>query len=771
MTVDNPKTPGRPAHASRGDRQHSVVRRLIVTLTLALGLVALLIAAALPTVVSRQGRAELEAAADQSIAFLARTLAQPLWDFDEQSTRIIGKTFATDERITRLMIYGSKGEALFAFARAAEDDAIQRSSPVIMHGRTLGAVELAYSQRFYRAGVRQVLAATSVSGIFAVLTVFVLAGVIVRAYLRRPLAQLTATVHAYGTGDYSLDVRDIRYSEFRPFGKVLHAMGERITTQLRELRESRELLAHSQSIAHVGGWQHDVAEDNLLWTDEMYRICGLASGSFSPTRATFLQMIHPEDRPRVEAEYSRSMQGGTDHFSTEYRIIRREDENIRHVREKWTHLRDTAGKVVRSTGVIQDITEQKRAELRERELAERIAEADRIDSLGVLSGSVAHDLNNILGPIMVLPEAISDILRKFPNANEPEMLEAQKDLEMIVAAARRAAATVSHLKVLGRGGHLTLAPLDINRFMRDCLASNDIQSLHREHPQVNFDVRIPESSRLVNGNEASLHRVMLNLVINAVEAIPADGTVRIDSTTASLRDPLVGYQIIAPGDYAVIRVRDTGSGIPVSVMRRIFDPFVTTKRDSGGQSGSGLGLSVVHAVMQEHHGFIDVLSNEEGWATTFALYLPIDSTAETQAEGVRRAVAGDVPSGKGEILVVDDELAQRFIAKRVLSRLGYTVAEAFGGRDAVRICRERKADGAAMFDLALIDMTMESNFDGLDTLKALRDINPKQRAIIVSGHAHEERCAAATALGAGWLSKPYSRMDLARAVHEMLAGG
>ncbi len=424
-------------------------------------------------------------------------------------------------------------------------------------------------------------------------------------------------------------------------------------------------------------------------------------------------------------------------------------------------------------GVIADISACRHAEARERELAQKLADAERIESLAVLAGGVAHDLNNMLGPLVLLPEGIGEVLRNARHASDEAIADARQDLAMLTDAAERAAATVQELQTLGRRGDLDFEPLDTGELVRDCLESHDVQTARLKHARVQLDAGFPQQPLMVMGNATALHRVLLNLLLNAMEAIPRQGAVRVDVERIEIAEPRVGRDVIAPGDYVRIRVRDSGVGIPDAILRKLFEPFVSSKKGLGERSGSGLGLSVVHAVVRDHHGCIDVEGDMEGWTTTFSVYLP------AVAAPVRQGAASTaLPPGTEHILIVDDEPAQRFIARRCLKRLGYTLAEAVNGRHAIRLCREMhdrfrgEADpiiSGPVFDLVLIDMVMKGDLDGLDTLQAVRVINPSQKAIIVSGHAPEARGAATVGLGATWLAKPYTSAQLASAVRQKLA--
>jgi two-component system, cell cycle sensor histidine kinase and response regulator CckA len=418
-------------------------------------------------------------------------------------------------------------------------------------------------------------------------------------------------------------------------------------------------------------------------------------------------------------------------------------------------------------GVTKDITERKQAEEREKVLREKLSRAERMESLGVLAGGVAHDLNNILGPLVLLPDLISEDLADLEKF---DVKATQKDLSVITDAANRAATIVRDLVSLGRRGHFTFVHMDVSQIQCISPDGTGIKRLKTENRNVTFSNKPNKGPLIISGDESHLSRVVLNLVQNAVESIEKKGKVTIKTSKKSLDTPLVGYETVPQGDYAVIEISDTGEGIDKEIFGRIFEPFYTRKKRSD-RSGSGLGLSVVHGIVKDHHGFMDVKS-DVGKGSVFALYLPL--VAQSQEESGESGSA-PVIGGTERVLVVDDEPGQRFIACRSLKRLGYEVAEAEDGHQAVKLFEQRDEGGnlkpESPFDLIVLDMIMEEGFDGLDTYKAILKLYPNQKVIIASGHSEDGRAKDAVDLGAHWLAKPYQRDGIAGAVRKRLEMG
>jgi CheY-like chemotaxis protein len=283
--------------------------------------------------------------------------------------------------------------------------------------------------------------------------------------------------------------------------------------------------------------------------------------------------------------------------------------------------------------------------------------------------------------------------------------------------------------------------------------------LQEEHPSVAIKVDLDPALPAVNASEPHLLRVIGNLIRNACEAVSGQGEVRIATARVRTEEARVGMEVIPPGSYVTVRVIDTGMGIDPKHLPRLFEPFFSTKAKTR-HSGTGLGLAVVHGIVKDHAGFLDVKS-EPGKGSVFEFLLPRieESPAPKVVEDVR------VRTGSGHILVVDDAEAQRIMAKRMLARLGYSVTAVENGHEGVRLFKEALDKGIAKaFDLVMLDMVMEDGYDGLDTTEDILKLYPAQKLFVVSGFAHNDRVRQAISRGAGWLAKPYTLAELAETV-------
>ena len=473
------------------------------------------------------------------------------------------------------------------------------------------------------------------------------------------------------------------------------------------------------------------------------------------------ETVYPEDMRAIQKEFVHLLQ--TDRAATrvEYRYLCK-DKSFR-----WIEL--TAKNLVQDpdiNGVLvnyHDITERKNAERREKELQERLTRVERMKSLGILAGGVAHDLNNILGPMVMLPDIILEDVRQAVSEDHALLADISKGVDVIKTSADRAVVVVRDLMTLSRGGQYDRIQTDINCLECFSMDSSSIRDLIENHSQIRIDFNIAEEPLVVSAAEEHLCRVVDNLIRNAAESIHDRGTVTVTTGKKTLIQEHYGYIVVPPGIYATVTISDTGEGMSPEYLGRIFEPFFTKKKKSH-RSGSGLGLSVVHGIVCDHDGLLDI-ETELGVGTTFTLYLPLVNGAVPDNSSVDHKVL----CGREKVLIVDDEPCQRFLAIKSMQTLGYTVDAAEDGDSAIQLFKEsQQEEKPAPFDLVILDMIMGDGYDGLETLREIQKLYPKQRVVIASGHADNNRSNEAKALGAKWLAKPYRLTDLGIAMRAAL---
>jgi len=399
-----------------------------------------------------------------------------------------------------------------------------------------------------------------------------------------------------------------------------------------------------------------------------------------------------------------------------------------------------------------DLSRLKKAEAERRELEARLQRAKRMEALGTLAGGVAHDLNNILSGLVSYPDLL--LIRTPPG--DPM----RKPLEVIKKSGEKIAAIVQDLLTLGRRGVVQTGVVDLNAVVAEHLRSSEHERLCYYHRGVRFRTDLKEGLNNVSGSKFHLGKAVMNLLSNAAEAITGEGEVTITTRNVTLTGPLKALDRIPPGDYVVLTVADTGSGISQEDMERIFEPFYSKK--VLGRSGTGLGMTVVWGICKDHGGHIDIRSLP-GRGTEISLYLP--ATRE-KAAAEKAPIPPEAYQGKGEkILVVDDSPQQREIASEILEELGYRVVTAASGEEAVAYIKDHTVD------LVLLDMIMDPGMDGLDTYREMIKVRPGQKAVIASGFSETERVRELHRLGVRqYIKKPYLMEQIGLAIRSELDG-
>jgi len=407
-----------------------------------------------------------------------------------------------------------------------------------------------------------------------------------------------------------------------------------------------------------------------------------------------------------------------------------------------TPVRNPVGAIEHFVAIKRDLTETKKRE----QLAMR---AQRLESIGTLAGGMAHDLNNVLTPIMLAVEMLR---------GEIERPQAREMLDTVADSATQGAALIRQMLAFARGEPGERRRLDVRHIVKDV-----IQVARETFPKnIVVTEAVPRELWSVNADSTQLHQVLMNLCVNARDAMPEGGRLQLSAENTVLDDVYAGLNPQArSGSYVLIKVVDDGIGIPAEIQERIFEPFFTSKEI--GQ-GTGLGLSVTYSIVQNHEGFLNVYS-EEGKGTTFKIYLPAFADADAQAAtAVRQA---GLPQGDGEcVLVVDDESNVREVAAKTLRRHGYRVELAEDGAEAVSVYARRQDE----IDVVLTDMSMPV-MDGPATIIALKRIDPDVKIIASSGLAGNGNVAKVAHQNVTeFIPKPYTAAALlhalARVLHE-----
>ncbi len=402
------------------------------------------------------------------------------------------------------------------------------------------------------------------------------------------------------------------------------------------------------------------------------------------------------------------------------------------------------GDIIKVEGKAQDITAIK-------ELQENLARAEKMEALGRLAGGVAHDLNNILSGMVTYPDLI--LLSMDENDINREYVEEIKESGL------KASRTVQDLLTLARRGIINKSKVNINRMINKFLTSPEFLRIARSYPKISFDSNLESSLTNIEASEHHIYVSLVNLVLNAAEAIHSKGSIIISTKKIHLEKPIEGYDDIKKGSYVLLKVKDNGPGIAPEDIKKIFEPFYS-KKDMG-RSGTGLGLAIVWGMVSDHKGYIDVES-KLGKGTTFNIYLPGGQEVEIPDKDDQDNNFQVGSSAK--ILIVDDEEPQRVLAQRILSRFGFETISKATGEAALEFLQDNDVD------LILLDMILSHGIDGLETCKKIRMNKANQKIILVTGFAEPSRMKKARALGIDvCVKKPYSLNQIMNAVDMILA--
>jgi PAS domain S-box-containing protein len=447
--------------------------------------------------------------------------------------------------------------------------------------------------------------------------------------------------------------------------------------------------------------------------------------------------IHPDDVGRVKKVFEETVRTGVGQRS-EYQFLLK-DGSVRNIESKGSVIRDGEGKISQVIVVSRDVTDEKR-------IAAQFLRSQRMESIGTLAGGIAHDLNNVLAPIMMAIEVLRSKI------SDPG---GQKILSTIETSAKRGADIVRQVLAFGRGVKSDRVLVQLKHIVQEVAKIAD-----ETFPKsIEITTDIPRNLWTVYADPTQMHQVLLNLMVNARDAMPKGGSLAISAENITLDESYSRMHSEArPGAYVSMAITDTGTGIPADIQEKIFEPFFTTKEIG---MGTGLGLSTTLAIVKSHEGFIN-LRSESGKGTAFRVFIPATGTA-SGAEAASEVV--DLPMGHGElILIIDDEAAIREITKETLEAYGYKALTASDGAEGVAVFAENKK----MIRAVIVDIMMPV-MDGAAAILVLQQIDPDVKIIAASGLTTKGHVATPPdSKVQGFLTKPYTAEKLLKALKTVL---
>lgn len=460
----------------------------------------------------------------------------------------------------------------------------------------------------------------------------------------------------------------------------------------------------------------------------------------SESTSFFSDFIIEDDRARADRAFHDSLKLQTSGLQ-EFTVKDRNDHNFPVLLRAAPTIK--GNNVTGARMIIVDITERHKLE-------EQLRQDQKMKAIGLMAGGVAHDLNNILSGIISYPELL---LLDLEDGNR-----LRRPLESIRRAGLDASEVVSDLLTVARGIAANREVINPNTLVCDYMESPDFAQLRARVPLISFNSSLAPQLSNISCSPIHIRKCLMNLIINAVEAIQGKGTVSIVTANhvQQVTEPYTS-QILLKGSYAKIIVGDSGSGIAPHEIDHIFEPFYTKK--VMGRSGTGLGLAVVWNTMRDHGGVVSVLSGKHG--TTFELFFPsvVEPITEESAAHDWRSLKGN----RERVLIIDDEHRQREIASQLLNSLNYSVTAVTSGEEAVDFLRGHQAD------ILVLDMIMDPGQNGRVTYEKILKIHPGQKAVIASGFAEDNEVKQTLALGAGaFVAKPYTLEQIGSAIYKIL---
>jgi PAS domain S-box-containing protein len=495
-------------------------------------------------------------------------------------------------------------------------------------------------------------------------------------------------------------------------------------------------------------WDWNILTNGIWWNEGLHSVFGYAPNEVGDGIDWWLNGIHPDDVEAIGASIHEFFDSDGQIWTGEYRYARA-DGSYATVVDRGTVIRDIEGKPVRMIGSMRDITELRTGEEKLRQMEDQLHLSQKLESVGRLAGGIAHDFNNMLTAI----NGYSELTLMGLKADDP----LRQNIEEIKKAGERSAELTYQLLAFSRRQILQPKIVSLNQTitgtgrMLERLIGEDIQLITVFNPKVGQ----------VKVDPGQLSQIIINLALNARDAMPQGGKLTIETNNATLdNEYALRHVSTVPGEYVMLSISDTGTGIDAETKRHIFEPFFTTKEVG---KGTGLGLATVYGIVKQSGGNIWVYS-EPGVGTTFKIYLPRVVEEYVAEEAID--TSEEFPRGTETILLVEDEKMVRSLTQQVLEGCGYTVIEAGNGAEALSLCE--KTD--CQIDLLMTDVVMPQ-MGGRELVERFVHIYPQTQILFTSGYTDDEVVRhGVVEAGTNFIQKPFTPHGLALKVREILDG-
>ena len=494
-------------------------------------------------------------------------------------------------------------------------------------------------------------------------------------------------------------------------------------------------------LTKVGGWEYDVGEKRIAWTDQVYRIYGVNRESFDPNDLEKVCSFYaPEDRNKIEQAFTNAWNKSRS-YDLELRFMSAKGED-RWVRTIGKPVLKN-GKVTKVVGNIMDITEPKK-------LRETLRQAQRMEAISTLTGGIAHDYNNLMSIVM------GNLSMAMEEAESGSLLG--DFLNDATNASHKVRDLTHELMTLSRGGAVVKETGCLKALLRNAaeviLTDRSIElkeSIHHDLWPIAFD-------------PYKIAAVFRNVFTNAAEAMPDGGTITIEAHNLQVEDGKQDSRLpLKPGGYVHISIEDQGVGIPQEHLGKIFDPYFSTKA-MGVQKGMGLGLATSYAIVQKHEGHI-AIGSTPGVGTTVNIYLPTESQPVEVASTSITEEGSALPMKR--VLVMDDEEMLRKLARQMLERMGYAVETVKDGLEAIEVYQNQRASGES-FNLVILDLTIKGGMGGEQTIRELMKLDPDIKAIVSSGYFNDPVMSDFQKYGfKAAMPKPYEKKNLKEVLEKL----